>query len=166
MTCWQCGAPLPPDVGFCRACGAFVRPRSGPVNTPGFTVRSPQSPPGPLSERAAPSPSSSASESAATLSGATPSTAWPPAAPVAAWGSSSSAAHAGTLSSGLGQRSNLSDLLAGVGAGFVLISLLLTWYSVTITPLGVQFFESNSSAHSLRACSPRLPQAWEGSRDR
>ena len=49
--------------------------------------------------------------------------------------------HAGTLSSGLGQRSNLSDLLAGVGAGFVLISLLLTWYSVTITPLGVQFFE-------------------------
>jgi len=38
MTCWQCGAPYPPDVGFCRACGAFVRPRNAPVNGPGATT--------------------------------------------------------------------------------------------------------------------------------
>ena len=38
--------------------------------------------------------------------------------------------------------STLADVLAGVGTGFVLISMLLTWYSVTITPLGVEFFES------------------------
>jgi hypothetical protein len=36
----------------------------------------------------------------------------------------------------------LADVLVGVGTGFVLISMLLTWYRVTITPLGVEFFES------------------------
>ena len=34
MNCWQCGAPLPPDVGFCHACGAFLRGRSAPANLP------------------------------------------------------------------------------------------------------------------------------------
>jgi hypothetical protein len=36
----------------------------------------------------------------------------------------------------------MGDVLAGAGTGFVLIAVLLTWYRVTITPLGVQFFES------------------------
>jgi hypothetical protein len=34
------------------------------------------------------------------------------------------------------------DVLAATGAGFVLISMFLTWYNVTLPALGVQFYES------------------------
>jgi hypothetical protein len=34
------------------------------------------------------------------------------------------------------------DVVAAAGTGLVLISTFLTWYSVTLTSLGVQFYES------------------------
>jgi hypothetical protein len=49
---------------------------------------------------------------------------------------------AGVSSGEIDGDSTLADVLAGVGTGFVLISMLLSWYRVTITPLGVEFFES------------------------
>ena len=181
MTCWQCGAPLPPDVGFCRTCGAFVRPRSVPVNRPGLrTPGAPQKPAGSFPDvAAAPPPSSSvpgfelsppfstrstpssvggaAAVSFVPGTAATPSTSWP-AAPATAWLSPSSTARPGIASAGVATNSNVGDVFAGVGTGFVLISLLLTWYRVTITPLGVQFLESLE-----RALFSRLfPQAAAG----
>jgi len=163
MTCWQCGAQLPPDVGFCRACGAFVRPRNVPANRWGVTSPgTTQTPSGPgvdvtpaqppsssvagseqIPQFAAGSVPWSVSESATatpTPAGtAAPSTSWPRAA--AAWQPTSST-HTGIASSGVDSDSSLGEVLVGVGTGFVLISLLFAWYRVTITPLGVQFFES------------------------
>ena len=181
MSCWQCGAPLPPDVGFCRTCGAFVRPRSVPVNRPGLTTPvAPQTPAGSFPDVAAAPPLSSsapgfelsppfstrstpssvggaAAVSSVPGTAATPSTSWP-AAPATAWLSPSSTARPGSASAGVATNSNVGDVFAGVGTGFVLISLLLTWYRVTITPLGVQFLESLE-----RALFSRLfPQAAAG----
>ena len=181
MTCWQCGAPLPPDVGFCRACGAFVRPRSVPVNRLGVTTPgAARTPSGSTADDvAAPPPSSSvagfepapvfaarstplsmrgsATALPAPATAATPSTSWLP-APAAACVLPSSTTRAGITSSGAGPNSGLGDVLAGSGTGIVLISMFLTWYRVTITPLGVQFFESLE-----RALFSRLfPQAAAG----
>jgi len=52
----------------------------------------------------------------------------------------------------------VNDLLAASGSGFVLISILLTWYNVTITALGVQFYESIERAFLARL----FPQAAPG----
>ena len=43
------------------------------------------------------------------------------------------------------------------GAGLVLISLFLTWYNVTLTALGVHFYESLDKVFLRLACSRRLP---------
>jgi hypothetical protein len=42
------------------------------------------------------------------------------------------------------------DVLSASGAGLVLVSLFLTWYSVTLTALGVQFYESLERAFFSR----------------
>lgn len=42
------------------------------------------------------------------------------------------------------------DVLAAAGSGLVLISIFLTWYSVTLTALGVQFYESVERAFLSR----------------
>lgn len=42
------------------------------------------------------------------------------------------------------------DVLAASGAGLVLISIFLTWYNVTLTTLGVQFYESLEKAFFAR----------------
>ena len=164
MTCWQCGAALPPDVGFCRGCGAFVRPRSMPGNRYGATApHAPQTPSTPSADDTA---AQASTPSAAGFGprppfavGSTPasegkpgSASRPPygvAAPAASrptapttLSATPSGSRAGIASSGVDSDSTLADVLAGLGAGFVLISMLLTWYRVTITPLGVEFFES------------------------
>ena len=142
MTCAQCGLPLPPDVGFCRACGAFVRPRSmtaPPVSTP--AVIQPHdlssSPP-----TAAPTP--------------------PPwaAVPGAAW-AAASARGAAPLPGTRTPPSLLGDVLAAAGAGLVLISMFLTWYSVTLTALGVQFYESLERAF-LSRLFPEIASGFAG----
>ena len=162
MTCWQCGAALPPDVGFCRACGAFVRPRSMPGNRYGATTsHAPQTPSMPIADDTAaqasspsavgPRPPSAVGSTPAWADGpastppppygvAAPATSWPTGPTT--WSSAPSRSQAGIASTGIDSDSTLADVLAGVGTGFVLISMLLTWYSVTITPLGVEFFES------------------------
>ncbi len=119
MICAKCGTPLPPDAGFCRACGAFVRPRGAPGNA-----------------QTTPSVSPPAVVPAPTV----PRAPWP-VVPERAWTSvpiSRPSPPPGTVAA----PSMLGDLLAVAGAGFVLISIFLTWYSVTLTTLGVQFYES------------------------
>ena len=127
MTCWQCGASYPPDVGFCRACGAFVRPRNAPVNGPGATTAGALQVPVVAPPASGSSPRSSAS--------------WP-AASAATWTPQSSMARSGIPSSASGPNSVVGDVVAAAGTGLVLISTFLTWYSVTLTSLGVQFYES------------------------
>ncbi len=164
MTCWQCGAALPPDVGFCRACGAFVRPRSMPVNRFGATApHAPPTPPTPSADDTAaqasttgaagfgPTPPFAVGSTPASVGG--PSSTSPPPYGVAGssvswptapttWSPAASGSRTRIDSSGTDSDSTLADVLVGVGTGFVLISMLLTWYRVTITPLGVEFFES------------------------
>jgi len=181
MTCWQCGAPLPPDAGFCRACGAFLRPRNAPVNRPSATTPpAPQTPRGPHSDLGAnPPPNSNVSGYASPppfanrsttssfdgpamvsrtpATDATPSTVRP-VSPTAAWAPPSPTARPGIVSSGPVSNSTVGDVLAAAGTGFVLVSTLLTWYSVTMTPLGVQFYQSLERAFLARL----FPQAAAG----
>ena len=163
MTCWQCGAALPQDAGFCRACGAFVRPRNMPVSGMGPATlggsRRPSSAgtddtaaqiSSSTAARTRPRPPFAASSTPGSLaeSGETKTasathateSSWSGAS--AAWRPPTSRPQAGIASSGTDSDSSLGEVLAGVGTGFVLISMLLSWYSVTITPLGVEFFES------------------------
>jgi len=161
MTCWQCGEPLPPDVGFCRACRAFVRPRSAPLIRPGFATGAPQEPLRTAPDVAGMAPASSVPaglESTPQFSASPTLSISRLAAPAAAWSSSSSTLRPRIASSGGGRNRNISDGLVVVGTAFVLISLLLTWYRVTITPLGVQFFESIERAFLSRL----FPQAAAG----
>ena len=145
MTCAQCGLPLPPDVGFCRACGAFVRPRSmtaPPVSTP--AVIQPHD-----------------------LSSSPPTAAPTPPPWAAVPGAASAAASARGAAPLPGTRtppSLLGDVLAAAGAGLVLILMFLSWYSVTLTALGVQL-PNRSNGRSCRGCSPRLPAASPDSPD-
>lgn len=143
MKCSQCGVPLPPDVGFCRACGAFVRPRSATPS--GLTT------PGP-SQVAAVEPSTTwqaqpVSHQLPVASGVTwaPGTLTSRAAP---FGPPSTPSMAG-------------DVLAAVGSGLVLISIFLTWYSVTLTALGVQFYESLEQAF-LSRLFPQIANSLAG----
>lgn len=167
MTCWQCGTPLPPDVGFCRACGAFVRPRSAPVDRPGVAkavvprVTAPPpdlaSAPPPAAEGAwyevPPPPASSTPRSAGwgtpPLAPTTARSAWP-AVPMGTWAPSQSVVHASTGPAN-GPSSTTSDLVTAAGTGVVLISLLISWYQVTITVAGLRYVESIE-----RALFPRL----------
>jgi len=50
------------------------------------------------------------------------------------------------------------DVLAAAGTGILLISMWLSWYSVTITPEGVRFFESLERAFLSRL----FPQVASG----
>ena len=142
-----------------------MRPRSVPVNRLGVTTPgAARTPSGSTADDvAAPPPSSSvagfepapvfaarstplsirgsATALPAPATAATPSTSWLP-APRGGSVLPSSTTRAGITSSGAGPNSGLGDVLAGSGTGIVLISMFLTWYRVTITPLGVQFFES------------------------
>lgn len=127
MTCWQCGTPLPPDVGFCRACGAFVRPRSMPAAT--LTV--------------APDEQAPAVGFPPRASGAARSEPWS-IAPVVTH------APAPPISSRSVAPVITGDVLAAAGAVLTLLSLFLTWYKVTLTPLGVQFYESIERAFLSR----------------
>jgi hypothetical protein len=56
----------------------------------------------------------------------------------------------GIASTGTVPYSATGDVVAAVGAGFVLISMFLTWYRVTISVLGVQFYESLERAFLSR----------------
>ncbi len=126
MTCWQCGAPLPPDVGFCRACGAFVRPRDFLVTGSGVArANAPQAP-------IVPSPASTNPAGSSPVWTSLPPTAWTPASPMTRPG----------LPSGVSERWMVSDVVAAAGTGLVLISMFLSWYDVTLTSLGVQFYDS------------------------
>lgn len=62
-------------------------------------------------------------------------------APVGTW-TGSSAARARIGSGTTQPRSTVGELAAGAGTGLVLISMLLTWYRVTITSAGFQYLES------------------------
>jgi hypothetical protein len=53
------------------------------------------------------------------------------------------------------------DVLAASGAGLVLISLFLTWYNVTLTALGVQFYESLEKAFFARLF-PQIANSFGG----
>lgn len=53
------------------------------------------------------------------------------------------------------------DVLAAVGSGLVLISIFLTWYSVTLTALGVQFYESLEQAF-LSRLFPQIANSLAG----
>lgn len=130
MTCWQCGAALPPDVGFCRACGALVRPRSVPV-VAGSEAAGPATVPRPSA--VSPTPVSTAP--------------WPVQVAVAT-----------RVAAPTDSRPNRTDPLVAVGSGFVLLSVFLTWYSVTITALGVRFYDSLEQAF----LSKLFPQAAAG----
>lgn len=120
MTCWQCGGALPPDVGFCRGCGALVRPRSAPIGavteaaaeTQLPALRQTIAPPAPVSAHA-----------------------WPVQAQVLA----PTAVPAEVQRTG-------TDLLCAAGSGLVVLSVFLTWYSVTVTALGVRFYASLEQA--------------------
>lgn len=129
MSCWQCGAPLPPDVGFCRACGALVRPRSAPAGT---TPDSPQS--SVLSTRVASAPAVSASWQGVSRQAWSPRTATVPAG----------------LDADVLARPMTADVVCVAGSAVVLISLFLTWYSVTLTDLGLRFFTSLEQAFLSR----------------
>lgn len=125
MSCWQCGAPLPPDVGFCRGCGALVRPRSAP---PPATPSSPQSPVGPT----------------ATAGFTTTSMPWQGSSPQS-WTARTATAPTGPIVQA-STRPMTADVVCVAANAVVLISLFLTWYSVTITQLGVRFFASLEQA--------------------
>jgi hypothetical protein len=55
----------------------------------------------------------------------------------------------------------IGDVLAASGAGLVLISLFLTWYNVTLTALGVQFYESLEKALFARLF-PQIANSFGG----
>ncbi len=55
----------------------------------------------------------------------------------------------------------MGDVLAAAGAGLVLISMFLTWYSVTLTTLGVQFYETLERALFARLF-PQIANAFGG----
>ncbi len=141
MTCWQCGAPLPPDAGFCRGCGAFARPRNVVGNSPGTSQ------PG-LSQSPVALPP-------AAVSARTPSPWLATSAPA------SPALRPGAVPSELAPASMLGDVLVAAGAGFVVISLFLTWYSVTLTTVGVQFYESLERALFSRLF-PQIANSFGG----
>jgi len=63
-------------------------------------------------------------------------------APVAARAPLSSTAWSGASGGAPRPVSTVGDAIAAAGTGFVLLSLLLTWYRVTITAVGVQFYQS------------------------
>ena len=141
MTCWQCGAPLPPDAGFCRGCGAFARPRNVVGNSPGTSQ------PG-LSQSPVALPP-------AAVSARTPSPWLATSAPA------SPALRPGAVPSELAPASMLGDVLVAAGAGFVVISLFLTWYSVTLTTVGVQFYDrSNGPVFPLSADCQQFRRAY------
>jgi hypothetical protein len=178
MTCWQCGAALPPDVGFCRACSAFVRPRNAPLTRPAETTTSPEAPgsPTPTDLGAAPPPLAGSAWHEMPPRAGAQQMAWSPAVPRTALtesppnGSRSPAtaapatwpvgptARSGFGSGTSGPSSSVGDVVALAGTGFVLISMFLTWYSVTVTALGVQFYESVERALFARL----FPQAGAG----
>ena len=133
MNCSQCGVPLPPDVGFCRACGAFVRPRSA---TP--IALTPENPP--EGQTVVASPAWLAAPTSPQGPSSSPAATWTPPGAILRAGSYGRPAPPSTLG----------DVMAAVGAGFVLISLFLTWYSVTLSALGVQFYESLEQAFLSR----------------
>lgn len=127
MSCWQCGASLPPDVGFCRACGALVRPRSAPPSTTATPLQQ----------------SSVVSTGAPRASGAS-----------ATWQSPTAAGWSGTVpvaaTPQAATRPMGGDVVCMAGSGFVLASLFLSWYNVTLTALGVRFFASLEQAFLAR----------------
>jgi len=55
----------------------------------------------------------------------------------------------------------IGDVLAASGAGLVLVSLFLNWYSVTLTALGVQFYESLEKAFFARLF-PQVANSFGG----
>ena len=55
----------------------------------------------------------------------------------------------------------IGDVLAASGAGLVLISLFVTWYNVTLTALGVQFYESLEKALFARLF-PQIANSFGG----
>jgi len=143
MICSQCGLPLPPDVGFCRACGAFVRPRSASGN-----------------QMTTPNPSQSAAVTSFPATTAVPtSSPWPTAS--GATGASASLTRSAPPPGRQAPPSTLGDVLAAAGAGLVLVSLFLTWYSVTLTALGVQFYESLERAF-LSRLFPQIASSLDG----
>jgi len=48
----------------------------------------------------------------------------------------------GLVQSGVSERSTVGDVVAGAATVLVLISMFLSWYNVTLTSLGVQFYDS------------------------
>ncbi len=159
MNCWQCGAQIPPDAGFCRACGAFLRPRSAPVSRP--DVASPNPPLGPPrdgadssnplaapsaecpSQSPTPAPGGYHAEAGSALPEvtATGTRSWAP-PPQPPWAPAQSRTATPAVPETAAGPSSLGDIAAAAGAGFVIISLMLTWYQVTITAAGMQFYQS------------------------
>ena len=140
MTCWQCGAPLPPDAGFCRTCGAILRGRSAPATRVGVATPGAPQPPPPVGGGLQRPWTGEASGSTASPSPPGARVQGPP--PQGPW--------SGPLGTGSGlpsrtpatPSSTLGDVVVMAATGGVLLSLLLTWYSVTITAVGMQFYQS------------------------
>ena len=134
MTCWQCGAPLPPDAGFCRACGACRASSEHAGKRVDFVARL----------------TSIHSRVTSAIDGGDETHAV----------AGRRGLRLGTVARPFGRRCTVVDDgrrgRRATGAALALVSLFLTWYQVTLTALGVQFYHrSRSSGLSFPACSRR-----------
>lgn len=132
MNCWQCGSPLPADVGFCRACGAILRGKGSPVPpAPGAAPAAAVDPAGPQGSPSpqlgvAPRPSLGAS------AGVSP-------APHVPWNPGPLGAIVPPPATAPGSSLHGGDLVALAGSVLAASSLFMNWYVINVSSAGLRY---------------------------